>query len=85
MNEQYANNIPEELKSVVKTVIIDGKIRYVITGEIVDVKAAQKIGASWQVGIPKEICEHLGINKKKAKVVFFKNNNILYMANAHLE
>lgn len=41
-------------------------------GEILDVKTVTKRGASWQVGLPKEIAQALGVESSGGKLVFLK-------------
>ena len=62
---------------------IIGKGKYEI--EILDFRTVTKRGASWQIGIPKEVAEYLDMSKEKEKLLFFKDlkrPNTFYVINA---
>lgn len=50
--------------------------------EVLDVKAVTKRGASWQVGLPKEIAQALGLESGRNKLVFLRaeiSGNAVYI------
>lgn len=67
----------------------DKILGFKVTGyEILDVKKVAKRGGSWQVTLPPDLVEYLGLKKeKRGKIVFLQDidTNVFYIFNARGE